>query len=225
MLAAGIGFVVPFLMDNGSSDQGQQPQSTTPYVRTNPPAWVPSSLNLAFNDESEPLVVAGDATNGGRCTYPAAGVLIIQRGSRGVTGCKHSQAVKDTVVGTAAVEAELAVRRGCAGMWMRTGTKGYFLAVCADRSVELHMLHLTDPDSNTRLAQWKPAFDPAHVVAGLMADGQSLTVYIDGTPLAPAVTDGTIGTGRLSIGGFAPDGDGLDATFTQYRAWLPAPTP
>jgi hypothetical protein len=87
------------------------------------------------------------------------------------------------------------------------------------------MLHLTDPDSNTRLARWQPTFDPAHVVVGLMADGQSLTVYIDGNALDPAVTDGTIGTGRLSLGGFAPDAEGVDATFTRYRAWLPGPTP
>jgi actin-like ATPase involved in cell morphogenesis len=224
VLAAAAGFIVPGLFDDTNSG-GQQPTTTTPYVRTNPPAWVPDSLNLVFNDESEPLVVAGDATNGGQCTYTGAGVLNIQRGSRGVSGCKHSQAVKDTVVGTAAVEAEMAVRRGCAGMWMRTGTMGYFLAICADRSVELHMLHLTDPDSNTRLARWQPTFDPAHVVAGLMADGQNMTVYIDGNALAPAVTDGTIGTGRLSLGGFAPGAEGVDATFTQYRAWLPGPTP
>jgi hypothetical protein len=223
VLAAGVGFAVPFLMDDGGSN-GAQPPPTTLYARTNPPAWVPSSLNLAFNDEADPLVVAGDATNGGRCTYPQAGVLIIQRGSKGVTGCRHSQAVKDTVVGTAAVEAELTVRKGCAGMWMRTGTMGYFLAICADRRVELHKLHLTDPDSNTRLAAWEPTFDPAHVVAGLMADGQSMTVYIDGVGLTPAATDGTIGTGRLSLGGFAPDADGLDVTVTQYRAWLPGPT-
>jgi len=101
---------------------------------------------------------------------------------------------------------------------------GYFLAVCADQSVQLHKLHLTDPDQGTRLAQWNPTFDPAHVVAGLMADGPVMTVYIDGVALTPAVTDGTIGTGRLSVGGFAPDGDGLDATFTRFRAWLPTST-
>jgi hypothetical protein len=102
---------------------------------------------------------------------------------------------------------------------VRTGTRGYFLAVCADHYVRLHMLGET-PAGNQNLLKQVTGFDPARVVVGLLARGSTFTIYVDGAPLA-TLTSADIPSGRLGVGGFAPD-RALDATIIQYRAWTPS---
>ena len=136
-----------------------------------------------------------------------------------VSGCVAEQFVKDMVVADGAVEAELSVTKGCGGMWIRTGHTGYFIAVCANGTVELHKLATDAPGTDSRISQIRPPMNPKRVVLALVARSGTLTVFVDGREQG-AWTDGTIASGRVGIGGFAPHPDNvLDATITQFRAW------
>jgi hypothetical protein len=65
----------------------------------------------------------------------------------------------------------------------------------------------------------RPPLDAKRVVLGLMARGSKLTVFIDGREQG-SLTDSSIPSGRVGIGGFAPHpNDALDATITRFRAW------
>ncbi len=164
-------------------------------------------------------MVAGEASNGGTCTYLRAGVLQVRRDTTDVSGCRMVDYIRQHEIRDAALEAELSVTAGCAGLWSRTGTRGYFLAVCADRTIRMHELGDTPPGERNLLIRFTPTFDPAKVVVGWLVRDTSFTVYVDGKPLR-TVTNGDIRSGRVGIGGFAPE-TALDATFTQFRAWAP----
>jgi len=220
-VATAAALVLPGIIGGAPGPGPSTPQSETPYRRINPPSWVPVGWDSFVDDERAAAVVAGPATNGGECTYSAAGVLAVRRDVRGVSGCVGTPEVKAVVVRAVAVEAELAIRSGCAGIWARTGTHGYFLSVCDDGTVSLHLLFRTDPDAETELGRWTPTFDRGRVVAGLLAEGPNLTVYIDGASLG-TVSDTAIGSGRVGVGGFAPRENGLDLTFNRLRSWVPA---
>jgi Hsp70 protein len=197
----------------------QTPTQQQTYVRPVTPLWLPSGWTKIVDDEQRASVIAGEATNGGTCTYLSAGTVRVQRQQFDVSGCVAQQFVKDTVVSDGAVEAELSVAKGCGGMWIRTGNKGYFIAVCANGTVELHKLAIDAPGTDSRLSQIRPSMNPQRVVLGLLARGSTLTVFVDGREQG-AVTDGTIASGRVAIGGFAPHpDDALDATIVRFRAW------
>jgi hypothetical protein len=202
----------------------------TPYVRAAQPDWLPAGMELFVDDEVEASVVPGDATNGGQCTYQRRGVLLVQRNVFDVTGCVATQAVKDRPIRDGAVEAQFAVDSGCGGMWIRTGTKGYFVAVCADGKIQLHRLLNRAPDEgdSARLGSWG-GHDTSDIVVGALAVGDQLTVYANGVPL-DTVRHSEIASGRVGVGGFAPHPkDEMSATVTNFRAWWtpvdePAPT-
>jgi len=201
-----------------------------PYVREAQPSWLPAGMELFVDDKAEPSVVPGDATNGGECTYERPGVLLVRRDVYDVTGCRATQAVRDRPIWDGAIEAQFAVDRGCGGMWIRTGTKGYFVAVCADGTVQLHRLLNRAPDEgdSERLDSWD-GHDTSNIVVGALAVGTQLTVYANGVALG-TVTHSEIGSGRVGVGGFAPHpADRMSATVTEFRAWWtrvdePAPT-
>jgi hypothetical protein len=227
-IGAGAGYGWPYLQaaaGNGSATTSAPPTSKPPYVRAEKPAWVPAAWSRSVDDAALKSIVDGEATNGGTCTYSGPGVVHVRRDQYDVSGCKATQAVKDLVVRDGAIEAEFRVAQGCGGMWMRTGTTGYFVAVCADGTVHLHRLVNDPPADDTRLGgPWKPGFDPGNVVVGLLAEGGELTVYVDGEG-QQLVRDSVIGSGRVGIGGFAPHpGNAMDATITRFRAWTPAGT-
>ncbi len=189
------------------------------YVRPATPPWLPGGWRKIVDDEQRASVVEGEATNGGNCTYLSPGTVRVQRQQFDVSGCVAQQFVKDTVVTDGAVEAELSVTAGCGGMWVRTGTRGYFVAVCANGTVELHKLATDAPGTGSRMSQIRPPMDPKKVVLGLLARGSILTVFVDGREQG-ALTDRTIPSGRVAIGGFAPRPENLlDATITRFRAW------
>src|SRR5690606_21178674 len=125
-----------------------------------PPAWVPADFVQVVDDETTPMFLGGSANPAGECDYLSPGYLEISRDGRGVTACRSGDALKQLAVTDGAVEAELRVREGCGGLWMRTGAKGYFVAACHDGTVNLHRLGDFDPDEQNRLSQWRPAFDP-----------------------------------------------------------------
>jgi hypothetical protein len=200
------------------------PTSPTPYVRSATPGWLPAGWTKVVDDEQRPSVVEGPATNGGTCTYNGPAVHVV-RTEFDVSGCQAAQFVKDIVVRDGAVEAELSVTAGCGGLWIRTGSKGYFVMVCADRTLEVHKLADAAPGPDSRLSQSRPTFDPLKVVVGLLAQGSKLTVYVDGRSQSTANDSSVIASGRVGMGGFAPHpGNKLDATITRFRAWSADPT-
>lgn len=224
----GIGAVYgwPYLQaaaGNGSPTSQPPHTSKPPYARTAIPVWLPAGWPRSVDDAATVSIVEGDATNGGTCRYEGAGIVHVERPRYDVSGCRATQAVKDLVVTDGAIEAEFSVTVGCAGMWMRTGSMGYFVAVCADGAVHLHRLVNDPPADDTRIGgPWRPGFDPKKVVVGLLAQGSELTVYVDGEG-QPVVQDGVIKSGRVGMGGFAPHPENMmDATISRFRAWTPA---
>jgi hypothetical protein len=153
----------------------------------------------------------------------------VVRNNFDVSGCNAQQYIKDVVVTDVAIEAELSIVKGCAGMWVRTGSRGYFLAVCHDKSLRLHKLGNDPAGEQNLLVKYTPGFDPKKVVVGLLARGTVLTVYVDGQQMKPSASDGDIKSGRVGVGGFAPAPENsMDATIIQFRAWAPpgsSPTP
>ena len=202
------------------------PTQQPPYVRQATPPWLPSGWTKIVNDEQRACVVEGEATNGGTCTYLRPGTVRVQRARFDVSGCVAEKFVKDTVVGDGAVEAEMSVTKGCGGMWIRTGTKGYFISVCANGTVELHKLATDAPGTDSRMSQIRPPMNPQKVVLGLLARGTTLTVFVDGREQG-TLTDSSIPTGRVAIGGFAPHPeDALDApSLGSGHGPQPAPAP
>jgi actin-like ATPase involved in cell morphogenesis len=217
------------LAGGGRTPPARTTEPPTPYVREAQPDWLPVGMELFVDDKAEASVVPGDATNGGECTYRRPGVLQVQRNIFDVTGCVATQAVKDRPIRDGAVEAQFAVDSGCGGMWIRTGTKGYFVAVCADGRIHLHRLLNRAPDEgdSERLGSWD-GHDTSDIVVGALAVGTELTVYANGVPLG-TVTHSEIGSGRVGVGGFAPHpADRMSATVTDFRAWwtpVDEPTP
>lgn len=228
-IAAGTVFALPYLRETGtpgptsSASTSTSTRAKVAYQRTDPPRWVPAGWTKLADDVTSPLVVSGAATNGGTCEYRGTGVVHVTRTSFDVSGCTMVPELKSSVVTSVAVEAEFAVTTGCAGMWARTGARGYFLAVCAGGRVELHELADDPPSDTTRIGgPWRPDFNPERVVVGLLAESTSLMVVVDGEPLQ-IVLDDTIGNGRVGVGGFAPHPtDAMDATITGFRVWTPA---
>jgi hypothetical protein len=196
------------------------PTTRPPYQRTDPPAWLPADWRKLADDEKRATVAAGPATNGGSCRYVSPGVLHVTRDSTNVSGCVSATAIKDKVVSKVAVEATFAVVTGCGGMWVRTGTRGYFVAVCADGTVQLHKLADDPPSDETMIGgPWRPGFDVHKVVVGLIAQDAGLMVVVDGER-QPIVLDDSISSGRVGVGGFAP-GNAVDTTISRFRVWTP----
>jgi Hsp70 protein len=203
---------------SGGGTGGDGAEEST-FVRTVRPKWLPAGWSSIVDDEQIESVVAGPATNGGTCTYTGAGVVRVRRDAADVSGCPAADFVKAIEVRDVAVEAELSIVAGCAGMWVRTGTRGYLLATCRDGTIRLHELGNTPVADVNRLIGFTPSFDPGHVVVGLLVRGSNFTVYVDGKA-QQTVSNDDIRSGRIGIGGFAPE-QSVDATFTRYRAWAP----
>src|SRR5262249_6168598 len=162
--AAGTIYGVTYLTERSRPATDHRSAQRQPYVRQAVPTWLPGGWSKVIDDETRAAVVAGDATNGGQCTYTAPGVLHVVRDSFDVSGCVSAQFVKDLVLSDSAAEATFSVTKGCGGMWLRTGREGYFVAVCQDGSVGLHRLGDDPPSTATLIGgPWRGA-DPSKVV-------------------------------------------------------------
>lgn len=224
--ATGTVLALPYLGASATTDPpGRSSPVRSPYVRAATPGWLPAGWQHIVDDERQPSVVEGVATNGGSCRYQGAGVVHVTRTEYDVSGCVMTAEVRAQVTADVAVEAELGVASGCGGMWARTATTGYFLALCADGAVHLHRLAEAPPSDATRIGgPWRATTGTNRsgvVVLALLATGDRLTVWVDGVA-QPTVVDDAVRTGRVGIGGFAPHPtDTLDATIGRFRAWAP----
>jgi len=195
-------------------------RSDTPVAQDGRPAFVPAGWRVAV-----PSVGADDGwhdntASSGSCQL-RGGALSAARTRSGGTGmfsCGGAQARYRDV----AVDTTVRVRSGCAGIWLRTGdVHGYFVAICAD-AVGLHLVSDTDPSDATALHRWPLSRRTTgrSVEVGVLARGNHLTVYADGSTLG-SVTNGAITAGRLDLGVYAPTRRAA-AVFSAARAWQPA---
>jgi actin-like ATPase involved in cell morphogenesis len=202
--------------------QTTEPPTEQPYARQARPEWMPAGMVQFVDDKGTPSVVEGPAVNGGQCTYTEPGVVRVQRNQFDVSGCVATDEVKAHIVGDGAVEAHFAIRVGCGGMWIRTGTRGYFIAACANGTVQVHSLANDAPGTQSQLRSWT-GLDTSDIVVGLLAVGSEFTVFADGRVLG-TVNDPGIASGRVGMGGFAPrPEERMDATITEFRAWWTPP--
>jgi len=232
VVATGTAFGLPYLLGDGTPGATTPPTAgrttpATPYVRQPTPVWLPAGWPKAVDDATDPggSVVPGAAANGGTCEYEGPGILHVQRNAFDVSGCQTRPYVKAVTVRDGAVEAEFKVVKGCGGMWIRVSNVGYFVAVCADGTVRLHELANDPADAESLRGMWQPGFDPQKVVVGILAQGATLTIYIDGVGQQAFVDDSPIVSGRIGVGAFAPsDINAADVTINGFRAWaVPEP--
>jgi actin-like ATPase involved in cell morphogenesis len=207
----------------GAALTGQAPGDpvSAPYLRMATPSWLPAGWVKVVDDGPDGgAIVPGEAAPRGTCTYQGPGLFRVARDPGDLAACRMRGYVRQIRVRNGAAEAQFALTRGCAALWMRTSSVGYLAMACADGAVELHELGNRAPGPASRRAAWRPGFDPGNVVMGLLAQGARLTVYVNGVK-AGTVEDSSIAFGRLGVGGFAPAG-GLDATVMDFRAWRAA---
>ncbi len=234
LVAIGTAFAIPYVFGDGTTNPTTPAAGRTtpnaggtspvqPYVRQETPSWLPAGWPKVIDDGSDPggSVVPGAASNGGTCQYEGPGIVRVQREAFDVSGCNTRPYVKAVTVHDGAVEAQFKVLKGCGGMWIRVTNVGYFVAVCADGGVRLHELADDPQGPETLRGTWQPSFDPRKVVVGILAQGSSITVYVDGVAQPPAFVDDTpITEGRVGVGAFAPpEVNAADVTITGFRTW------
>ncbi len=192
--------------------------TAAPYQRKMTPEWLPAGWRLVVDQPAGKLWHDQDETEGGRCSI-VGDDLHVTRGDVGIVGCSILDPLNprwDNV----AFEVEVTVDRGCAGLWTRTGNRGYFLTVCRDVA-RFYLLGDEPPSSSNQLARWSLPASPRRLVVGVLANGDRFDVYAAGQLLG-TVTDATLRIGHVNAGGFTDASDSkIDVTFHQFRVWLP----
>lgn len=190
------------------------------YLRKDRPDWVPDGWTEPGRFTADQLWVTQNEVEGGRC-QTGGNTLNVTTADNPLTACQLKDPL-DKSFTDVAVEVQVALANGCAGIWARTGPKGYALLVCKDRT-ELHRLANDAPSDTTRLARWPLDGVPAGTVVGLLVQGKSLTVYVNGKALPP-VQDDTIKSGRTNAGAIADGTNHADVVFTDFRVFSPSRT-
>jgi hypothetical protein len=194
------------------------PTPTAPFQRRTTPEWLPAGWKLAVDRPADKLWHDQDENEGGRCSITGDD-LHVTRSDPGITGCTVLDPLNprwDNV----AYEVEVTVTRGCAGLWTRTGSRGYFLTICRDVA-RFYLLGDEAPAPANQLMSWSLPTPPNKLVVGVLANGDRFDVYAAGQLLG-TVHDGTLRFGHVNAGGFTGGSDpAIDATFHQLRIWLP----
>jgi hypothetical protein len=186
------------------------------YQRQSRPAWIPPDWSAQPDRTADQLWLSQDENEGGHCD--AGQALHVTTGGNPLTGCQLRSPLADQTFTDVAVEVKVTITSGCAGVWARTGSKGYLLRVCRNRA-ELHLLKDAPPSDTTSLGQ---ATFPASgaLVIGLATQGTTLTGYINGEPLLKA-QNGDITRGKVNAGATADGGNPADVTFDGFRVFGP----
>jgi hypothetical protein len=199
--------------DPTGGTQGQQS-----YQRQSRPSWVPEAWQAQPDRTADKIWLSQDENEGGRCD--AGESLHVVTGNNPLTGCQLRSPLADQNFTDVAVEVQVKVTAGCAGLWTRTGSKGYLLRVCRDRA-ELHLLKDAPPSDATRLAQ--ASFGaPANgtLVVALEVQGTTLTGFVGGQDVLHA-TNGEVARGKVNAGATADNGNPADVTFDGFRVFAP----
>lgn len=227
------GYVVYDEVGNKKDDVGQQPGTSTSTStgpssstsggvleipvrpREDRPSWLPGNWKLFPQRGLDELWLSQAESEGGRCDATDSDLHVVTE-RQGLTGCT----LKDPLnVSMADVGIETKVHRqnGCAGIWARTGDKGYTVGVC-DGVVRLHALGDFAPSQDNELASWPVKITGDPYVA-LVVIGTEVSVYVNGTKLGSKIHD-LIKRGRVNLGAFTST-DPADVTFSEVRVWQP----
>jgi hypothetical protein len=124
-----------------------------------------------------------------------------------------------------AIEAKVHATSGCAGLWLRTGDRGYVLAYCADGYVRIHKLGDRAPGPANMLNEWTLKTEADPYVAFVAKDQTSLVFYVNGMQFGP-VSDNVdpIKSGKINLGAFTDGSDGANVDISEVRVFLPAQT-
>jgi actin-like ATPase involved in cell morphogenesis len=198
-----------------------KPSSAAPTRPAGMPDWVPADWTLYVDRPAGDLWRSQDESEGGRCEVSGADLHVTRENKSGLVGCTiTSGGALDRKLTDSASQVEVTVKSGCAGMWARTGTQGYFVTVC-DAAVNLYLLGGTDPDSSNQLASWPLATAPQKLLVGFLANGSNLSVYAAGKLLG-TVSDSTVRSGKDNAGGYTTGAHPVDVTYHAYRLWAPS---
>jgi hypothetical protein len=222
------GYVVFRNRDPKKTNAGDNTTTTAPeptgsqggqvYQRQPRPSWVPANWNAQPDRTADKIWLTQDENEGGRCE--AGATLRVTTSSNPLTGCQLRSPLDGQTFGDVAIEVQVSVASGCAGVWTRTGTKGYLMMVCRDRA-ELHLLKDAPPSDATRLDQATfaaPATGP--LVIALEAQGSTLTGYVGGEAVLTA-NNGEIARGKVNAGATSDGGNPADVTFDGFRVFSP----
>ncbi|UWZ35379.1 Hsp70 family protein [Dactylosporangium roseum] len=232
VLALALAGYVVFRDRNTRDKQGATSASTTPsvapqasrsprvipqgYRREQRPFWVPEGWRQMQIGDVDDVWRNQEESEGGRCEATSE-TLHVTTVDKGLTGCTLKQPL-DTGLTDSAIEAKVHLTSGCAGMWLRTGDKGYVLAYCADGNVRIHRLGDAAPSQNNTLAEWTYKAESDAYVA-FVVNGTTLNFYIGGVQFGP-VSDVEILKGRTNLGAFASTGV-ADVEFSDVRVFTP----
>jgi hypothetical protein len=186
------------------------------YQRQSRPSWVPANWTAQPDRTADKLWLTQDESEGGRCD--AGTTLRVRTADNPLTGCQLRSPLDGQSFNDVAVEVQVSIASGCAGVWTRTGSKGYLMMVCRDRA-ELHLLKDAPPSDATRLDQATfptPATGP--LVIALEAQGTTLTGYVGGEAVLTA-TSGELARGKVNAGATSDGGNAADVTFDGFRVF------
>jgi hypothetical protein len=186
------------------------------YVKESRPWWVPQGWKDQNLGGIDTLWNTRDESEGGRCEATEK-KLHVTTDPRGLTGCTLKGQL-DKSMRDGAIEAKVHVKTGCAGMWLRTGDKGYMLGICADGYLRIYKLGNKAPGPDNTIGEWtyKATTDP---YVAFRCEGSTLIFYVGGAQFGP-VTDDEILSGKIDLGAFT-SGDAADAEFSEVRVFLP----
>ncbi|MEV4514491.1 Hsp70 family protein [Dactylosporangium sp. NPDC049525] len=236
ILALGLaGYVVYTEVSDKKTDNnaGQQPSTTTTTTsgpastssaqvleipakpREDRPSWLPNNWKLFQQRGLDELWYSQPESEGGRCDATDHELRVVTE-KQGLTGCSLKDPL-NVSMGDVGIEAKVHRESGCAGIWARTGDKGYTVGVC-DGVVRLHALGDFAPSQDNELASWPVRITGDPYVA-LVVISNNVSVYVNGTKLGTKSHD-LINRGRVNLGAFTP-GDPADVTFSEVRVWQP----
>jgi hypothetical protein len=183
--------------------------------REDRPSWLPSNWKLFQQRGLHELWMSQEESEGGRCDATDSTLRVVTE-RQGLTGCTLKDPLNVSMADVG-IEAKVHRENGCAGIWARTGDKGYTVGVC-DGVVRLHALGDYAPSQDNELASWPVKITGDPYVA-LVVISNEVSVYVNGTKLGTKTND-LIKRGRVNLGAFTP-GDPADVTFSEVRVWQP----
>jgi hypothetical protein len=199
-----------------------KPSSASPSRPAGMPDWVPADWSSYVDRPAGDLWRSQDETEGGRCEITGSDLRVTRDAANGLVGCTILDPLNPKFADSA-VQVEVTVTSGCAGLWTRTGSQGYFVTIC-NSAVNLYLLGDKAPGNSNRLANWPLGPAPKQLLVGLLAKGNDISVYAAGK-LIGTVTDTTVRSGHDNAGGYTTGTDPVDVTFHQFRVWAPPSPP
>ncbi|GAA2327666.1 hypothetical protein GCM10010170_003630 [Dactylosporangium salmoneum] len=201
-----------------SAPASDGPKAIPQYNREEEPAWVPNGWRQPDLGGVEQLWKSQAESEGGRCDTNNGRLRVTTDVAPALTGCTLKPPL-DVYMQDGSIEAKVHAANGCAGLWLRTGDKGYTLGYCADGHVRLYRLANKAPGPDSLLKDWaiQASGDP---YVAFKIQGDQLDVYVNGVHFGP-VKDSVIPTGKVNLGAFSLTEQTADATFTQVRLFVP----